>query len=63
MQALGGGVGRGAVDKPKEEGAGEGGGVIIVVTDSTAEFAELVLILAGALFYGTVTFENSTTSV
>ena len=40
-----------------------GRGVVVDVMDSTAEFAELVLILAGALFYGTVTFENSTTSI
>ncbi len=41
LQASGGGVGRGAVDKPTEEGAGEGeGGIVVVVADSTAEVAD-----------------------
>ncbi len=40
LQALGG-VGHGAVDKPTEEGAGEGeGGIVIIIADSTAKVAD-----------------------
>jgi hypothetical protein len=37
---LGGGIGRGAVDKPMEEGAGEGGGIVVVIANSTAEVVD-----------------------
>jgi hypothetical protein len=41
LQALGSSVGCGAVDKPMEEGAGEGeGGIVINVADLTAEVTD-----------------------
>jgi hypothetical protein len=41
LQALGSGIGHGAVDEPMEEGEGEGeGGIIVAVADLTAEVTD-----------------------